>query len=265
MENNEEMEIDLLELASALLDKWIAILTTTVLGAVIALVFTVFFITPKYESSISFYVNNSSVNLGGTKLSLTTGDINAAQELVSTYIVILNTRNTLDDVAKSAHVDYSFEQLSSMISANAIDNTEVFKVTVTSSDPKEARAIAKTIGEVLPLKITSIIEGCSARIVDNPVVADHHSSPSTKKNTMIGALVGFVLSCAIVVIKFLTNDIIRTEDDLKNAFDVPVLASIPNLAIKSGTLAQSIYGSYGEVEPEILNTIKRNEIKGGNK
>ena len=70
------------------------------------------------------YVNNSNLSVGSTSISLT--DLNAAQSLVDTYIVILKSRPTLEDVIEKANVSYTYEQLESMISASSVDGTEGF-------------------------------------------------------------------------------------------------------------------------------------------
>ena len=53
---NEETEIDLLELIFVLKEKWWMILAAGVLGFVLAAAFSVFFITPQYQSTSQMYV-----------------------------------------------------------------------------------------------------------------------------------------------------------------------------------------------------------------
>lgn len=48
------------------------------------------------------YVNNSSISVGSTQVNLS--DLTAAQSLVETYMVILKTRGTLEEVIKEAPV-----------------------------------------------------------------------------------------------------------------------------------------------------------------
>ena len=93
--NNEELEIDLQQLFGALVNKAWLIGITAVLCAVLAFAGTFFFITPKYQSTAKFYVNNSSLSLGETSLNISKGDLSASRGLVKTYIVILKSRETL--------------------------------------------------------------------------------------------------------------------------------------------------------------------------
>ena len=49
------------------------------------------------------------------------------------------------------------------------------------------------------------------------------------KNVMMGALAGFALAAAVIVILFaIMNDSIKTEDDIERALGIPTLAVIPD-------------------------------------
>ena len=236
--NNEDdvIEIDLLHILELLISKlWMIVLSALIFaGALFS--YAHFMITPKYQSSAMFYVNNNNLNIGSSSFSISSSDISASQSLVDTYIVILKTRNTLNSVIKKANLDYSYTELNNMVSASAVNSTEVFKVTVTSTDPKEASDIANTIAEVLPDKISEIVTGSGAKVVDYAVVEPNKVSPSITKYTAIGGLAGAFLACLIIVLKDFFDDVIRDDSYLSNTYDdVPILAIIPNLGNKNDT------------------------------
>lgn len=228
---NDEMEIDLLRLLQALWRKAWAILLATAIFATAFLAGTALFIKPKYKAAALMYVNSSNISVGGTKVSISQSELTAAQTLVDTYIVILNTRTTLEDVIEQSGVPYTYEELmkKEMISAAAVNGTEVFSIEVTSTDPAEAELMANTIARILPEKIASIVEGSSARIVDYAVVPAEKDSPSLTKNALIGAILGFVLACGVVVVLELLDEQIHDSDYLSETYDIPVLAVIPDL------------------------------------
>ena len=218
---NGVMEIDLLQLFRALWRNALVIILVAILFGGIAFGGTYMFISPKYEASAMMYVNNSSVTLGNTSVSITSGELSAAQTLVNTYIVILKSRATLDEVIQEAGVPYSVEKLSNMVSASAVSGTGIFRIKVESSSPTEAYAI----------------------------VPAHRSSPSYTKNTAIGVLAGVVLVAGIICLKeILTSGedvIIHSTDDLKELFpEIPVLAVVPDMRITSKKGYYSAYSSY---------------------
>ena len=236
VQREQELEIDVLELARALWKKAWAILLVAVIVAGSVLACTVVFIKPKYTAQTLLYVNSSNISLGSAKVSISASELSSAQSLVDTYIVILKTRTTLNDVIAQSGVPYTYEEIieNDMIKAEAVNSTEVFAIEVTSTDPKEAETLANTIGAVLPNKIASIVEGSSARIVDYAVVPSKKSSPNLTKNTLIGFVLGAFLAAAAVVVEKLMDTKVRDTDYLKQTYDIPVLAVIPDLTSSGG-------------------------------
>lgn len=239
-QNNEEyIEIDLMRLIKAVWRHAVVIGLVMILGGGAGLWMARCVVPAKYRASALLYVNNSSISVGSTSISLS--DLSASQTLVDTYIAILNTRLTLNDVIERAGLNYTFEELKAMINAKAVNGTEIFEVTVTSRDPEETERIANTIVKVLPDKIAQIVDGSSVRTVDLAVVPERRHSPSYKKFALVGALAGFLFSGGIVVIRELLDDQIHGEEELLQSYGLPVLAAIPDmLAVQTG----KGYGSY---------------------
>ena len=123
-------ELDLWELLGVLLRRAWAIILLTVIGAGIAFGYTWFMIDPLYKASTLLYVNNASLTVGSQSVSITASQLSTAQRLVDTYIVILRSRSVLNDVIEQGELPYSYESLRGMISAAAVNETEVFQVVV---------------------------------------------------------------------------------------------------------------------------------------
>ena len=228
-----EMEIDIQRLVSAVLKKAWLIGLISLLCAVLSFLGTFFFITPQYQSSAMFYVNNSSVSVGDATFSIDSGDISAAKSLVDSYIVILQTRESLNDVIDYSGVNRTYTELKKMISAESVNSTEIFEVVVTSPDPHEAEKIANSIAYILPKRISSIIEGTSAKVVDAAVVATRPSSPSYSLNTLVGFVVGFAASVVTILLLEFFDITIRSEEDVTQSSKQPILASVPDMLAPS--------------------------------
>lgn len=227
--DSEMIDFDLKRLLPAILNRIWLIGIFSILCGMFALGGTIMFATPQYKASAMLYVNNN-VSVGGTSVSISSGDITTSKTLVSSYIVILKTRSTLLDVIDYAGLDISYGELKSMISAGAVNKTEIFQVTVVSDDPKEAEVIANAIAHIVPNKISSIIEGSSAKIVDYAVVPGSPFSPDYSRNTILGLLAGLIFSVCFVVVAELLDVAIRDEDDLRSFCSYPILASVPDMA-----------------------------------
>jgi len=240
-DKNGVIEIDLLQVLEAFIKRaWIIILCMVLCG-VGAFAYAYYCITPTYQSSVLFYVNNNNKSaLDMSDLTISAQDITASKDLVDTYIVILKTRNTLEEVIERSGLDITFSKLNSMISAGAVNETEVFKVIVTDTDPLRAEVIANTIAEVLPDKIASIVEGSSARVVDYAVIPTAKSAPSLTKYTTYGLIIGAVIAIIIILAILFSDYQIHNEDYLIETYeDIPLLGVIPDFDV------HRTYGRYG--------------------
>ena len=264
---NEEIEIDLQRLFTALLGRAWLIGLVAVACAVLTFLGTLFFVTPLYKSTAKFYVNNSSISsIGDVALdSITTGDISASRGLVKTYIVILETRETLNDVIDYAGVDCTYSRLKEMISASSVDDTEVFQVVVTSPDPEEAEKLANAIAYILPNRIKDIIDGTSAKVVEAAVVPNSPSSPSYTRNALIGFLVGALLMAGLVVLRELMDVTVRSEEDIARSGDYPVLAAVPDMEVQPQGGYYYGYGSTKKTNDKAGQKVTRKtDLVGGN-
>ena len=225
-EKNEEIEIDLTRLFGAVLNRLWLVVLVSVLCAVTVFLGAFFLIAPEYQSTATFYASNQGLL---TQNSPSPGDISASRELVQTYIVILDTRETLLEVIDHAGVDRTERELRKMIEAEAVDGTEIFQVVVTGTDPQEAERIADAIAHVLPKRISAIVEGASVKVVDGAVAASRPSSPGYFKCAALGFVLGFAASVAVIVLRELLDTSIRAQEDIAQVCSYPVLAAIPDV------------------------------------
>ncbi len=218
---------------------WIIILAA-ILAAGIGFALSTFFIPPTYSSSIMLYVNNSSISFGDASFSISSSEITAAQGLVKTYSEILNNRTTLERVIDDTGVPYTYKELSKMITAESSNETEIMRVTVTTENPYEASKIANCIAEVLPERISEIIDGATMEVVDSAIPNTNKVAPSRTQYTVVGFLLGVFVSVVILVIVALMDDTIHDEEYVLQNYDCPILAKIPNL-VNSGGKRSSYY------------------------
>lgn len=249
MNRQEEYEIDLLKLVKVLWSKALIITLAAVLMGTLVFGATYLFVEPTYEATASIYVNNSSISLGASRFTISTSELSASNALVNTYIYILQSRTTLEDVLAKAALPYTYYELRQMLDVEPITGTAAFDVTVVSHSPTEAELIANTIASVLPERISEIVDGSNVRIVDYAIVPSGRSGPSFTLNTLIGFIVGAFLACVIMTIRFIIDEqndfLIHSADELREMYpDISVLALIPDMRLseKKGYYYSSYYG-----------------------
>lgn len=240
--------VDLLHILKRLWYRIWVIALCGIIGAVAGFSIAKFAVQPLYSSSILLYVNNNSISLGNTSVTFSASEISAAQSLVRTYIVILKNRTTLEMVADRSGLQYKSGDIAGMISAQAVDETEVMQVTVKCTDPYEAAKIANTIAEVLPTRLSEIIEGSSMEVVDSAVPNTQRVSPSFTLYTVAGFFIGIFIAAAVVTIAAMMDTTVHDEEYILQTYKYPILAKVPNLFDNNrkryGYYYRKYYGSH---------------------
>ena len=97
------------------------------------------------------------------------------------------------------------DELRGMISVEAVNETQLVKVTVTSTNADYACLIATAFGNAAPQEIIRITKAGSVELVDHAEVAKTPSSPRKSMFALVGAVVGAAGAILFFVIKMLTD------------------------------------------------------------
>ena len=221
----DEIEIDLKELIGNLLEHWVFIAVITLIAAVAGLLVTKLMMTPQYEASVNMIVNSRQDSTG----SLTNDNITSSKNLVTTYAVILKSNIILYQGIEELQLEDTYKELSSRITVEAVDSTQVMSVSVRYPDPEKAYLIVEKLVEIAPSVIVEAVEAGSCKVVSKVTVGENPVSPSIKKNVVMAALLGMILSMGIVVLKSLLQNYIADDEDVAKYLGLPVLAVIPEV------------------------------------
>lgn len=222
-------EIDLVEVFYLLLDHWWQIFLCLVLGAGIAFGVTKFLMTPLYEATSSIYIVSASNN---SVVDLT--DLQIGAQLTADYQELLLSRPLLEDVIKNLELmdaegekSMSTRALAEMIQITNATDTRILDITVTSPDPRQAADIANELVEQACIYLPQIMETDEPNLVESAIPPTEKSSPSTTRNVVLGGMLGAVLCCGVLLVRYLMNDTFVTPDDIEKYFGVQPLATIP--------------------------------------
>lgn len=222
----EQMEINLKEVFKALLKSaWIIMLCAVLVGGAV-LAYTVNFVTPMYQSHVTLYVNNGSNETG----TVSSGTLAVQLQLVNSYVAIIESDTVLEKVISDSGFNLNAKDIREMLTAEPVDETEMFRVKITSPDPQMSADIANAVAKVAPSEISKIIEGSSAKVIDYAKVSTSRSSPSYTTNTIAGALVGALLAATVVVLGVCLDMRVKNEEELIKICAIPVLGAIPDFA-----------------------------------
>ena len=201
---------------------WIIIIA--LVAGLAAGIVTKLLVKPEYVSYATFYVQSSEQQAN----NITQQQIQAAKSLVDTYIVFLRGNDFLEDVAKTAEVDYTYSQIRARMTASAVNSTEVFKVSISDNDPKTAYMIATVLSNKAPALIEGI-SGGKVSVIDKPQMPTSPNSTGTKRNAVLGAALGAVVAFGAFFVKEILDVTIYTEEDITESFEYPVIGTIPSI------------------------------------
>ena len=220
----QEAEIDLIDLAWALLDKIHYIVLCFLIGAVIMNAYSYFLVRPTYKSTAKMYVVSASKN------SVVDLDaLNIGTSLTADYEELMLSYPVLEQVINKLNLDMDSDTLAKMITLENPTDTRILNINVVSTDPKSARDIANTLMDVSVDYLPKTMSTNAPNVAQKAKLADHKDGPSYTKYTMIGALAGAFLYCMYLVVKYLMDDTIHTADDMEKYFDIVPLAVIPDV------------------------------------
>ena len=232
MENMEakqnDFQLDMGQLFRYFMKKiWIILLAAVVLAAT-AYSYTKLMVTPVYTSTTKVYVLNKESTNG-----LSINDMTAAQQLTADVEDLVKSRRVLDSVIDSLNLSATYESLASKVSVSVKEETRMLSISVTDTNPKRAQKIANKVREVMSENVVSIMNIDSVNLVDSANLPKTPSSPSVKKNTLVGFLGGALLSGLVFFLIFAFNDTIKTDEDVEHYLGLTVLGSIPKCEKKA--------------------------------
>ena len=217
---NTSNEIDLVALFYRFLEKAHWIILTALIGAAIAGVLVFKVITPIYEATAKIYIVGSD-----TTISLS--DLQIGSNLAADYQEVFKNWHVHELVDKRLNLDYTYTQLSNMITVTNPANTHVLYVTVKSPDPAEAKAVADTYAQVAREFIAAKMDMREPNIFEEAKLPDKPSTPRKTRDIVIGFILGALLAMAVVTVKFLGDDRICSSEDVEKVGNLSTLGLIP--------------------------------------
>ncbi len=221
-ENEDIIEVDLKEVLFILKNHIMQIIGCFLSGAIIALLVTIFLITPKYTSTATMYVVSGSSSVV---------DLSALQigtQIKADYKELMKSRTILEEVIDELDLsDFTIESLSSCITISNTSDTRILNISVETTNAQLSADIANELAKESMTYLPSIMKTDSLTLVDEALVPTSKSSPSTSKNVLLGGLLVSIIYCAYLIIRMITNDTFVTPDDIYKKFGVQPLATIP--------------------------------------
>jgi len=224
-------ELDLKDLFNIFWNKKVQIILIVLIFIVIGIIYTVGFTTPKYTSSTKLVLasaNASADESTETTSTITTTDVTLNSKLVSTYSELVKSKNILRQVISNLGIDIEENNLRNNVTVSSVKNTEIIEITVTNENPTYAAKVANEIAKVFIQEVAEKIYNINnVHIVDEAEVSDVPSNINHKKDIILFAFIGLVVSAMYVLIANMLDTTVKTAEEVEKEYKLPVLASIP--------------------------------------
>lgn len=223
---NEEVEIDLLELYYLIKSKILLIVVSGIILAAASGLVSSFLLTPIYTSKSKLYILSMSTSL--TSLA----DLQIGTQLTQDYMVLVKSRPVVTTVINNLELDTTYEALVDCVTITNPSSTRILEIAVDYPDPYLAKRIVDEFASVSRTSIASIMDSEEPTLIEEGHIPEHPSSPNTKRNALIGLVLGIVLATGVIVVLYILDDTIKDATDVEKYLAITTLGLIP---VEEGT------------------------------
>lgn len=163
------------------------------------------------------------------------------------YKTILNQQflKTIADSSQTSQgygrsYNISAAELKNDIKISTQQNSQVFSVTITTSDPNLSAATANTIARVFKKQIKKIMSVGNVTIVSRAAAPDSPSFPNVKLFTLAGAVLGLLLSAIYLIVKELMDTTIKDDDFMTKELGLTNLGHINHFHLSHAFKANQV-------------------------
>ena len=217
------MEFSLKERIAIVRKRFLFLTVLTMAGLILLYLVTQYVMQPTYTASVKMYVISND-----TTYSTDLNELYYAQKVVNTYITFLQTDAFYQRVATVSKLNYTSEQLMKMTAITLVNNTEIFRISVSSHNAEDSYALVTAMQQIAPELIQSIKSSAKISVVDQPTVPKAPSGPNVWLNTAVGGMAGFLLAAGIIFLWEILNTKVKSKEELLTRYHRPILGEIPN-------------------------------------
>ena len=218
------IEIDVIVLLKSLWQKKFLILFVSLFVAALAFLGSTFLLQKEYTSTTRIYVVNRTDN------NITNQDLQAGSYLVNDYKEIITSADVMNQVIDKENLSLTPSELSKKVAVTIPTDTRVISISVEDSNAKEAARLANAVREAATTKIKEVTKVEDVTTLEVAKVSNTPSSPNTKRNTLLGFLVGAFLSLAAVILAEVLDDRVKSAEDVENRLELTLLGTVPDMS-----------------------------------
>ncbi len=217
------IEINLAELFAVLWARAFLIISAGLFFALAGLFLSKFVLHPVYDSTTKIYILNKEENQ-----TVTYSDVQISTQLTQDYAELIKSRYVLEEVIQRLGLlDMDYEDLSGVLKVDTPSDTRIVSITARDEDPLMAMKIANCIREVASEHIANVMDIDAINVAETANVPTQKSGPSVARWTVIAGFLGAVVIAFFVILEYLLDDTIKSNDDVERYLGLSTLALVP--------------------------------------
>lgn len=196
---------------------------------------TKFFVKPVYEAGAKMIVNSNKEN----SMSITNDQITSATKLSDTYAVIIKSRAVLLPVIEALDLNETYESLSKHVSVSPLDNTQIIQISVQNTNRDTAIKTVNEIIKIAPAVIIEAVEAGSVKTIEDTYSSENPVSPNATLYAVVAVFLAAIISLTVIIVRYSFDNTLKSEENIRQVLDMPVLGVIPNDEKARGDIKQA--------------------------
>ncbi|MGI2267471.1 YveK family protein [Staphylococcus cohnii] len=216
-----ESTLDLTKILRILKNNLKLLIILPLICLLISAIITMFFLDEEFQSSTQVLVNQKE-----SDSQMMAQEVQSNIQLVNTYSEIVKSPRILDKASKELDRKYSTSELSSMLTVTNQAESQLLNIDVVSKSGKDSEVVANKIAEVFSDEVPNIMNVDNVSILSTADDTTKQVAPKTMINLVMGVIIGLIIALIIIFIKEIFDKRIKSETDVENELELPVLGSI---------------------------------------
>ena len=220
-------ELDLRSFFLVLLQSLRLIIAVAVAMAVVFGVATGLLTDDTYSARCSMYIMNVSQQDNSTGVSA--NGLEASQKLVDECIILIKSNNVMEEVTTQVNArgfNTTVDAVRASLNLTAVEETALLRIGSTTADPEMSEAICEELMRYAPTVVDYAMRGMVTLNKIDDVAEATKNSPMVARNAILGGVFGLLLICGLILVRYLMDNTIKDEKDLKTRFNVNVLGVV---------------------------------------
>jgi capsular exopolysaccharide synthesis family protein len=185
---------------------------------------------PQYAASVTFFVNAQTK---GGVTDAYQGDL-FSQKRVASYVDLLTSDRLATMIVENRPIGLTAGQVQQRISAQAVPDTVLLKVTVTDGDRERALKLTSTLAEQFVILVQQLetppgsnVPSVRVDVIAGPSAGTKPVAPQPLRNSGLALVLGLIVGIGAAALREAMDTTVKSGEQLTELADTPVLAAIP--------------------------------------